>query len=277
MKTWTVLGILNWTSDFFKEKGLKSYRFDAEYLISYVLNFKRIDLYLNFDIPVSVAQRETIKFFIHRRVKREPLQYIVSETEFYGLKFKVNPSVLIPRPETEHLVEIIVKDNKNVKILDIGSGSGAISIALAKFIDSSFVTGVDISEKAIEIAKENGVSNNVENVEFIVSDLYSDVNEKFDIIVSNPPYISHYDFEKLDDEIRLYEPRIALEAAVDGIFFYKKILESAKKYLNPDGKIYFEIGYNQKNIISKLAIDKGFEKVETFKDYNDFDRYMIIR
>ena len=277
MKTWTVLEILNWTSDFFKEKGLKNYRFDAEYLIANVLNFKRIDLYLNFDVPVSIFQREKIKSFIHRRLKKEPLQYIIGETEFFGLKFKVNPNVLIPRPETETLVEIIIKNNENVKILDIGTGSGAISITLAKFVHQSFVTAIDVSEKAIYTAKKNAVLNNVENVEFIVSDLWTNINEKFDIIFSNPPYISNKDFENLDEEIKLYEPKLALEAPDDGLFFYKEILKSAKKYLNPKGKIYFEIGYNQKDIIFKLAKYNGFEKIETFKDYNDFDRYMIIR
>ena len=211
------------------------------------------------------------------RAKSKPLQYVIGETEFYGHRFFVNESVLIPRPETEYPVEKIITeiDSYNT-ILDIGSGSGAIAITLKKELPYLSITAVDISASALKIATENAKLNQVE-IEFIESDIFSKLNTKFDIIVSNPPYIPQKEYEALDKEILEYEPKLALLAEDDGLYFYRRILSEAKLYLNVNGKIYFEIGYNQSDRIKKIAENNGFTEIETLKDLNGFDRIMIIK
>ena len=277
MKNWTILEILKWTTGFFKEKQIINPRLNAEYIISHVLGCKRFDLYVRFEEIVSLENREKIKKMVIERAKSKPLQYVIGETEFYGHRFFVNESVLIPRPETEYLVEKIITeiDSYNT-ILDIGSGSGAIAITLKKELPHLSVTAVDISASALKIATENAKLNQVE-IEFIESDIFSKLNTKFDIIVSNPPYIPQKEYEALDKEILEYEPKLALLAEDDGLYFYRRILSEAKLYLNVNGKIYFEIGYNQSDRIKKIAENNGFTEIETLKDLNGFDRIMIIK
>jgi len=277
MKNWTILEILKWTTGFFKEKQIINPRLNAEYIISHVLGCKRFDLYVRFEEIVSLENREKIKKMVIERAKSKPLQYVIGETEFYGHRFFVNESVLIPRPETEYLVEKIITeiDSYNT-ILDIGSGSGAIAITLKKELPYLSITAVDISASALKIATENAKLNQVE-IEFIESDIFSKLNTKFDIIVSNPPYIPQKEYEALDKEILEYEPKLALLAEDDGLYFYRRILSEAKLYLNVNGKIYFEIGYNQSDRIKKIAENNGFTEIETLKDLNGFDRIMIIK
>ncbi len=276
MEVWTVIKILNWTIDFFKRKRLTNPKFDAEFLISHAIGLNRLELYLNFDMPVEESEREKIKSFILRRANHEPLQYIVGETEFYGYKIQVDSSVLIPRPETERLVEIILKDENPKTILEIGTGSGAIAIALAKNLPDSGIIATDISSEALKTAKKNIEYHNLKNITLIKSDLFNSVEGKFDIIVSNPPYISKEEYNNLDIEIKNYEPKEALLAESEGIFFYEKILEKSKKHLMENGKIFFEIGYNQAKKIELIAKKMGFTNVVIKKDYNDYDRYIII-
>jgi release factor glutamine methyltransferase len=277
MKNWKILEILKWTTGFFKEKQIINPRLNAEYIISHVLGCKRFDLYVRFEEIVSLENREKIKKMVIERAKSKPLQYVIGETEFYGHRFFVNESVLIPRPETEYLVEKIITeiDSYNT-ILDIGSGSGAIAITLKKELPYLSITAVDISASALKIATENAKLNQVE-IEFIESDIFSKLNTKFDIIVSNPPYIPQKEYEALDKEILEYEPKLALLAEDDGLYFYRRILSEAKLYLNVNGKIYFEIGYNQSDRIKKIAENNGFTEIETLKDLNGFDRIMIIK
>ena len=270
------MDILNWTIDFFKEKGLPNPRFDAEYLISSVLKINRLELYLNFDMPVEKSDREIIKRYILQRAKHVPLQYILGKTEFYGYELFVDKRVLIPRPETERLIELISNLNDIKSILEIGTGSGAISIALSKIFKNAVITATDIDKEALELARKNAMYNNCGNIRFLLSNLFENVNDKFDVIVSNPPYISPNEYVELPAEIKNYEPKKALVAQDKGLYFYKKILKDAGNYLNKEGKIFFEIGYNQADEIKNLAINSGFKNVKVIKDYNDFDRYMII-
>ncbi|MDU2375063.1 peptide chain release factor N(5)-glutamine methyltransferase, partial [Anaerococcus vaginalis] len=201
-----------------------------------------------------------------------PLQYAIGKWNFYGLDLLVDKRALIPRYETEILVDLIINDNSNnKKILDIGTGSGAISLALSKNLKDSKVIGVDISKKAIDLANENKIKLNINNVEFKESDIFSNIEEKFDIIVSNPPYINKEDFEKLDNKL-YYEPQNALYGGEDGLYFYKKIIKNAKNFLNKNGKIYLEIGYDQKDSISNLLEEYGYKQIKSYKDFNDFDR-----
>lgn len=210
-----------------------------------------------------------------KRLESEPVQYIVGNMDFYGYNFKINKNVLIPRFETELLVEKVIKYNKisNPKILDIGTGSGAIAITLEKELSKN-VDAIDISKEALEVAKENNKLLN-SNVNFYYSDIFSNVDSKFDIIVSNPPYIA-YD-EEIMDIVKNNEPNIALYADDNGLYFYKEIIKQARNYLNDKFLIAFEIGSTQKDEIISFA-DKYFSDAKIFceKDYSNFDRYIFI-
>ncbi len=276
MKSRTILEILDQVTGFLKSKKIKNSRLNAEQIISHVLKIKIFDLYLIDDNVVSIEDKKQIENFMLRRATYEPLQYILGETNFYGNKMLVNRTVLIPRPETEYLVEKIIKENPGANsILDIGTGSGAIAIALAKEKNPAIIDAIDISDAALEIAKKNSEINKV-NINFFQSDVFSNVYRKYDIIVSNPPYIPEDEFEKLPIEIKYFEPRMALVANKTGLFFYKKILGKASNFLNEKGKIYFEIGYNNGEKIKKLAEKSGFTNIEIKKDLNDFDRIIKI-
>ena len=210
-----------------------------------------------------------------------PVQYIVGNTNFYGYDFKVNKNTLIPRFETEQLVEktynYIKKyfDKDNIKILDIGTGSGCIAITLNKLLNNSDITGIDISSEALEVAKENNISNNT-NVKLIKSDIFSNVSDKYDVIISNPPYISYGDTEVMD-MVKNNEPHLALYAKDNGLYFYDKIIKDSSKHLNDKFIIAFEIGYKQGEDITKI-VNKYYKdiNISVEKDYSGRDRFVFI-
>lgn len=274
----TVLEAIKLSTDYLEKKGVESPRANAEILLAEILNCKRLELYLSFDKPLNEIELNKYREFIKQRGSRIPIQYIIGNVEFYGMKFIVDQNVLIPRPETELLVEKIILENKNsanLRILDIGVGSGNISISLGKHLTNSKVIGIDISDSAISVAKQNAELNLVkENIAFLKFDIMNDdlsKLKKFDLIVSNPPYISGNDFAELEPELKLYEPAIALTDGNDGLSFYKKIINSAIKLLNPNGKIYFEIGKDQHQYIMEMMENK-FTDVKSYKDYSGIDR-----
>lgn len=240
--------------------------------LTYLLNTNKNLLFLNKEEALDEKIENELKIINDKINEGYPLQYAIGKWNFYGLDLLVDNRALIPRYETEILVDLIINDNSNnKKILDIGTGSGAISLALSKNLKDSKIIGVDISKKAIDLANENKIKLNINNVEFKESDIFSNIDEKFDIIVSNPPYINKEDFEKLDNKL-YYEPQNALYGGEDGLYFYKKIIKNAKKFLNKNGKIYLEIGYDQKNSISNLLEEYGYKQIKSYKDFNDFDR-----
>jgi release factor glutamine methyltransferase len=276
LKDWTILEILNWTKDFFKSKQIENPRLNAEMIIASVLDLNRLDLYMNYDVIVSEENRKVIKQSVKRRSQLEPLQYILGFTEFYGYKFKVDPSVLIPRPETEYLVEKIIENRSGVNsILDIGTGSGCIAITLARELKDVKIDAVDLYPDAIDTAIRNAEINEAE-VTFFRSDLFSNVKNIYDIIVSNPPYISKNSYQELSEEIRNFEPETALLADELGLYYYRKILEDARNFLQEGGRIFFEIGYDQSEAIKFIAEKNGFRIIEIIKDLNGFDRIMIL-
>ena len=213
-----------------------------------------------------------------------PVQYIMGKTEFCGLDIRVNEDVLIPRPETELLVEIVaglVRSPKSVvrskRILDLGTGSGCIAIALTKKLPDCKIVASDISEKALALASENAGMHKAEQIEFIKSDLFSDLKGRFDIIVSNPPYISGPEFAELQEEV-LREPRIALYGGEDGLDFYRSIFSSAGKFLNDGGHVAVEIGYGQAGAVRDICEDvNGFSVVEIKKDLGGIDRVIVAK
>ena len=276
MRIWTIRELLGWLIIQFEKNKITSPKQNAEAIISHVLKMKRLDIYLYLEKEISETQFDAISEISTRRKKHEPLQYILGETEFYGYKIKVSKSILIPRPETELLVEKIINEEKNAKsVLEIGTGSGAIVIAIANNLINIKIDAVDISEPALKIAQQNADLNNVE-INFYQSDIFENVTSKYDLIISNPPYISQHEYQQLPKEIKEYEPKSALQAENNGLYFYEKILQNAKEYLTESGRIYFEIGYDQAEKITKIAKENGFSNIQVFKDHNDFDRIMKI-
>lgn len=275
----TILEAITSAAEYMDKKGIESARLNSELLLAQTLNCKRLDLYLSFERPLQKNEIDTFRELIKRRGKFEPLQYIIGKIEFYGLELEVNPSVLIPRPETELLVEKVIESLKNIKnssILDIGSGSGNISIALAKNLPCCHITGIDISADAIITSKRNTKMHQVEEqVMYVNKDIFSatDFNaNQFDVIVSNPPYISANDFGKLAPELRLYEPKFALTDGGNGLSFYKKISSLAKSLLKKNGMIFFEIGVHQSESVKTILSENGFMNIDIKKDYSDIDR-----
>ncbi len=290
IKSWRIIDIINWGGQYLKSKGIDEARLTIELMLCHILKCRRIDLYIDFERPLTKAELEELRNIIKRRLKKEPLQYIIGKTEFMGFEFKINPDVLIPRPETEILVEKTIEtikkefpDETTVKVLDIGTGSGNIAISIAKFLGGKVeVLGIDLSDKAIQIAEENAKLNNVENIEFIRFDFFdADFENKFknqfDIIVSNPPYISTEEFETLQDEIKIYEPRIALTDGADGLSFYRRLADLGGEIISNRGFILAEMAYNQAEKVKEIFKSAGYEEIKTFKDYLGFERVIKIK
>ena len=276
------INLLSKSIQYLKKYNVENARLDAEYIFAYVLGVKRISLMLNFDEEISEENKNLIRQYIVRRGKyREPLQYIVKEWEFYGYPIKVDGRVLIPRQDTEILVEqciFLMKEKENPKILDIGTGSGAISIALAKELPESEVLGLDVSDDALKMAVINRELNNVSNLKFLKSDFFQHVREKnYDLIVSNPPYIPVEEYNELMPEVKEYEPRMALTDGGDGYYFYKKISEESVNYLKNGGYLAFEVGYNQGETVSQLMEKNGFQIIGRVADYGGIERVIIGR
>lgn len=221
----------------------------------------------------STEETKQIMDAVEKRLKHIPLAYIFGKTNFYGYDLEVNQNVLIPRLDTEILIEKvkndIISNKKAVSVLDIGTGSGAIAIVLQKETGAN-VTAVDVSPKALEVAKRNAEKNNAE-IKFIHSNVFENVVGKFDFIVSNPPYIETEVVKGLEKEVVDNEPILALDGGEDGLDFYREIVEKVPNFLNEGGKLYFEIGYNQAEAVSGLMKDK-FKNIQVFKDYGDNDR-----
>jgi release factor glutamine methyltransferase len=281
---WTVLSLIEWSTNHLAEHGFDEARLHVELLIAYVLNYSRLQLYTNFDKPLTVEELSRFKELFKRRLAHEPLQYIVGESYFMGLPFFVDSRVLIPRPETEHLVERALEAIKslgkeNVEVLDIGTGSGNIPIALAKFAPHARLTSMDVSAEALVVARKNAELHEVNSIKFMHADILSDEPraEKFDIIVSNPPYIALKEFSSLLPEVRDFEPRIATTDEGDGFKFIRRIARAAIQTLNAGGFLLMEIAYNQSVQARKILEDAGLQETEVFDDFAGIPRILSAR
>ncbi|MBO6523340.1 MAG: peptide chain release factor N(5)-glutamine methyltransferase [Balneolaceae bacterium] len=278
---WTVLSMLKWATDYFDDKGIKNSRFSIEWLLSHVLSIKRLDLYLIFDRPLTNEDLATLKPFIKRRAAHEPLQYITGETDFLNTKIKVKPGVLIPRMETEQLVEMLLleHDNSEAKtVLDIGTGSGCIPIAIKKEKPDWKVKATDISDAALDIAKSNASYNEVE-IDFFRDDVFSNKafskEVEFDLIISNPPYILEEEREALDDEVKNYEPAQALFCKSTDLM-YRAIHDFSCQKLKNEGKLYLELHENNGDEVNAI-FNKEKWSTRIRKDYDGKNRFLVAK
>lgn len=261
--TWTILNLIRWTDERFRKEGLPTSRLDAEVLLAETLGMDRVGLYAHFDQPVQPGELARFKKMIQRRLRREPVAYIVGQREFWSLKFIVTPDVLIPRPETEILVMEALRvlsqpeqTERGIQILEMGTGSGAISVALARELPSASVVATDLSEKALSIAEENALRNGVrERILFLQGDLFDPLEKgsMFELIITNPPYIPQDYFPSLPPEVRDFEPRVALDGGRDGLTFFRRVLPEVGKYLSPAGWLLAEIGAGQDQKVRQMA------------------------
>lgn len=277
----TVIEILKKIAGFLEKKGLANPRLNAELLMANGLDCKRLELYLRFEEVLSEKVLKNLRAKVVRRGKREPIQYILEEVQFMDLVLKVKKGVLIPRPETEELVEKLLKvwgKNMPKRILDLGTGSGALALALGYYCQGAEVLGVDIREKAVNLATANAKKLGLEDrVKFRVSDWFSNVHGKFDWIVANPPYLTEKEWMEAQPEVREYEPKGSLVAENEGMADLIKIIEEGKGYLAKEGGMTLETGIQQHKMLIEKAKNIRFEIVDGWKDLNKRERFLYLK
>jgi release factor glutamine methyltransferase len=289
-KKWTIKELLEVTSDYLKDKQIDNPRLSADLLLAHQLKVSRVKLYLDFDQPLNEKDLNGYRGLVKRRVKREPLQYIIGVQEFWSMEFQVSPQVLIPRPESELLVEQIISLIKTQKvphqeqtmILDLGTGSGALAISIAKEIENVLVWASDISLEALGIAQSNAKKNKLEEkITFIHGDLWKPFKDQaflFDIIVSNPPYIASEDFDSLAPEVRDYEPRQALDGFGEGLYYIEQIILGGAAFLNPEGWLLLEMDPSQiPKAMGYIQKTNRFGKMHRIQDYGHCDRVLMAQ
>ncbi len=288
---WTIIKILSWTESYFKDHSIDSPRLTAEILLAHCLDIKRLDLYLQHDRPLQKNELSTFKSFIKRRKLNEPVAYITGEKGFFESDFKVAKEVLIPRPDTETIVEkalsILNAGQGNLKpktVLELGTGSGAIIVSLAKAAPHHLYFACDISEKAILMAKKNAdkivpqIIN--DRISFFAGDWFLSIKENklFDLIISNPPYIPTRDIQTLQPEISQFEPLLALDGGTDGFSCFKTILNDAHRFLVPGGTLLLEMGFDQKEGVQSISKQyPQYQSVEFIKDMAGNNRVVLIK
>lgn len=289
---WTILKILNWTTSYFKSHNIDSPRSTAEILLAHALKLKRIDLYLRYDQPLYSNELTRFKALIKKRINREPVAYIVRVKEFWSMDLTVTKDVLIPRPETECLVETalsLLPENSNIRstfeqkrILELGTGSGAVILALASCRINNLFFASDIFIKSVAVAKHNAKCHALDGaINFFVGDWFSPVkkgNQSFDMIISNPPYVQTQIINKLQPEIYMYEPFRALDGGIDGLHVIRHIINNAQAYIKPHGYLLLEIGHAQKDEVVDIVNSCGdYDLIFFTKDYSGYDRVVQMR
>ena len=275
-----ILQLLNQASKYLKDKNILSHRIDSEILLSKVLDKSREELILNLDKDIEKAKVSKFKGLIYRRSLNEPVAYILKKREFWKKDFIVNRNTLIPRPETELMVEKIVNifNNRNISILDVGTGSGCILLSILSELKHSKGIGIDISKKAIDVANKNLKDHKLLNrTKFLRKSLDQIRNKKFDLVVSNPPYIMKKDIRNLNDDIKKFEPKLALDGGNDGLDVIRKVIYKAKYILKINGILALEIGYEQYKKVSKILKINNFKVEKNIKDNNENIRCVISR
>jgi len=278
-ETWTILRVLDWTRTFFESKGIESSRLDAEVIIAHVLKLQRVMLYAHFDRPLAADELGAIRELVKRRANHEPVAYLLESREFWSLDLDVNSSVLVPRPDTEVLVEVALKkieDLENPRIADVGTGSGCVALALAQDRKDATISAFEVSASAREVANRNVIRHEVaDRIEIIESDLLSGHQSSsgpYDLIVANLPYIPSKDIDELSAEVKDHEPRLALDGGPDGLDLIRRLIDSAGKHLKSGGFLVLEAGFDQLDSLENLMDASGFDAIEIRKDYADHPR-----
>lgn len=274
---YSLKGLLADGAKMLAQAGIDEAELDARYILEYITGLNSAQYFIHSEDIIEKDKAEEFFRLIERRSKRIPLSYVIGTRDFFGLTFKVDENVLIPEQETELLVEEVIKHSEGKSVLDMCTGSGCIAISIALFGKPSKVAASDISEKALEVARENAKSLKAGEISFIQGDMFENVTDKFDIIVSNPPYIETGEIDELMPEVRDYIPRLALDGDEDGLKFYRIISKEAVKKLNKNGRIFYEIGYNQSRAVASILLENGFTDITVIKDYSGLDRIVMAK
>ena len=278
---WTIREVLNWTRGYFKNAGITQPRLEAEILLAHALDVERLHLYLSPDKPLTTDERTRYRTVVQERKSGVPLQHLVGEVSFFGLRFKVRRDALIPRPETEELLERALKlapRDRPTRCIDLGTGAGVIAVCLARFLPQSDVTAVDISPDALQLARENADLSGVsERIVFLESSWFDGVEGDFDLIVSNPPYIATEDLESLPVEVRSHEPHVALDGGSAGVERLKDLIGQARDRLRPSGALLLEVGHGQAETIAGWLRDADLNDVTIETDIAGIERFVIAR
>ncbi len=280
---WTIQKLLTWTTDFLRGKGVEAARLESHVLLAHVLKCPRIELVARSDEGVSDAERSSFRELIKRRVDGWPVAYLTGVKEFYLLPFEVSPAVLVPRPDTETLVLEalkLLKPRAAPAVLDLGTGSGCVAVSVAHQHKTARVTAVDISPDALEVARRNAARHNVaDRLTFLGGDLFGPLpaGGTFDVVVSNPPYVTPAELEGLDPCVRDHEPRLALDGGPDGLAFYRRIAAGVGPFLKPGGSVLVEIGNTQADAVRSLFAAQGYEAGPAIKDMAGQPRVVVAR
>ena len=279
-EAWTIGTILQWTKQYFRDKGVENSRLDAEVLLSFLLGRDRLYLYVHFDQPLVQAELAAFREMVRRRASHVPVAYITGRKEFMGLSFQVSPAVLIPRPDTEILVEAALErlaPEQAGKILDIGAGSGAVLIGVLSRRPDCAGQGTDLSPAALAVAQNNSACLlQPGQAEFVQADLFPLRGETFDAILSNPPYVTDEEMENLAPEVRR-EPAMALCGGVDGLAFYRRLIAGGLAYLKPSGFMAMEVGAGQAKAVAELGRSGGWQVEKILPDYAGIERVVVLR
>ena len=277
-----IIDLINWGEGYFRNNKFENPKQEIEWLLCDLLNYKKNDLYINFEEIVSQEKQTLLKKWTKKRLKRMPLQYITGNTEFYGKKFFINGDVLIPRQETERLVDISLQCIEKINepnILEVGTGSGCISISVALKRKDARLLSIDVSEKALIKAKENSDFHNVENISFAKVDILNELPQgKYDVLISNPPYISYDNMQSIMIDVKDYEPELALTDFKDGLQFYDRFSDIGPSIVKKGGWILLEVGINDHpDKVMSLFESKGYNNLNFLKDYNNDKRVLKVK
>ena len=277
----TLLEVLQSTTAYFTKHKIESARLNAEHLIAHVLKMSRLELYLQFETRLNESELAALRELVKRRGQGEPLQHLLGTVEFCGQTFLIDKRALVPRPETEQLVELLASENRGhrteVRIVDVGTGSGVIALSLAKHFPEAEVIAVDVSDAALALARENAMRLGLnERVQFQKGDLLENLSERFDLIVANLPYVSMQDRHLLAREV-LHDPELALFAGPNGDELVRRLIEQAPPRLNPNGRLALEIGINQAEGLCDLLRQNNYHDIELKRDYSGIPRFLFAR